>query len=483
MVEVGLKQYFDYIKSTYLVLFEKKLSKTKKEQIKNITNDVIKINEDSEFKIKVDNQIIYNTNLEKFIKNNNLENDDFSDLTDFGISNINYYLDNRNNVDKIIKESMIQNIVILFIGKDDILSLGVSAIITKMIACKCHLEYKEKYQKEKDVIINLMDIVGENELICSVINNDIEYIKNKYDKYASSNIKNMQFDELIKGLNKLIKDYMLKSERVYYTDSLYYYEKIDYTKYLTEINKIKKEKLKNITVQKNRIYSIQNSVKYLNKFNNILSKDDQLSIYYANVEIDSLIKKITNDFSAEKYYQDFLKIEDSLKKVVENIWLYSINDVNYFYLVENLDRGYKKENNNFVVANLISKDFIQVPNGVNRYKYGFIYKIKPDSIVYMKNDKIIYQEIPSIDQMENVNNFYFKNHILEIENQDTSILLTPDILLKQSKKDPTKFNSVLLYRKCIIKVGVFCICESEEDIAYKKASDLASKFDLEVVVL
>ena len=115
MIDVsGIKEYFDYIKETYLKTFDKILNEDIKSKIINYKHDDIEIDDETEFNIKINGTIHYKMDIESFIKNNNLLNENLSDLEDSKRNQVKYILDNKDNKEKIIKDTLLENLILLF---------------------------------------------------------------------------------------------------------------------------------------------------------------------------------------------------------------------------------------------------------------------------------------------------------------------------------------------------------------------------------
>ena len=83
MIDVsGIKDYFEYIKEIYLKTFEKILDEDTKNRIINYKYDDIEYDMESEFNIKINGTIHYKLDIDSFINNNNLLNENLDDLNE-----------------------------------------------------------------------------------------------------------------------------------------------------------------------------------------------------------------------------------------------------------------------------------------------------------------------------------------------------------------------------------------------------------------
>lgn len=476
MVDVsGIKDYFGYIKDIYLEMFDKILTEETKNKIYNYNFDDIIINEEAEFNIKVEEKINYKLDIESFIKNNNLMNENLNCLDELDKKQVKYILENRSNKEKIIKDTLLENSILLFIPKKDILSYGMCTYLGNKLSINCNLNTLRKYYKEEKIIERLIDLLGYNEVLKGILNGNIDFLKTKFNEIDDDK----SFSILYSNLQKEFDHYLKNVTKVYYIDSLYNYSNLNYEKYINKIQDVKSKKDEINIIKEKRIDSIVDCLKELERYMIILKEKGKNDLYYSTLNI----KRILSKDNALLYFDQILSIENDLKNIVDYIWNYYINfegtydfNSNYYFLIQNYNQI---TNDKFTIMNLITNDHTRVPINKNRYKYGFIYKIKPGAILYSSLDNIIFHET-------DFNNFKIVKSDgiqLEIDDPCYSKLITPRNLLIKTLEYNKEYNSVLVNQDYIIKSAIYCICNSENDMDYKKASDLASKYDLPLIFM
>lgn len=492
LIKKEIVEYFEYIKEVYLISFDKILNDKTKEKIKNITSDIIEIDLDSEFRIKIRENIRFCLNINKFVKNNNFDNDNFKDIDESGLKKINYFLDNKENILKLAKDSLLDNIILYFLDNKnmDVITLGTINLIANYIAKKYNLITLDSYKKESEVVNHLIDFIGEKSVYKSILNNEIDSLKNAYNKYIISLNNEDSFESITRDLNKIYSNYGKNKDKVYYADSLYYYQKIDYNNIIKKIDEVKNQKQKSIDIMYSRLNSIIDCMQELDRYKIISSNEEKVTLYYATLNLKRIISKINEDQNIDKYYDELITLENEIRPLVSKIWVYYLaneldynNDEQHWFLVENLNNGYKKDENKFVLANLITNDNVLLPTDDVRYQYGFIYNIKTKSIIYSAPDNISYKEFKKTkDYKENINTIVNDQKILEIEEQYYSTLMTPRNLLIKTLKNDKKYNNVLLDKETSDIIGIYAITDGNDDnISYKKAKDLADKFELPLI--
>lgn len=474
MIDVsGIEEYFKYIKETYLKTFDKILDEEIKNKIINYKYEDIEYDIDSEFDIKINGTIHYKLDINSFINNNNLLNENLNDLNLEERKQVEYILNNKDNIDKIIKDSLLENLILLFIPNRDVLSYGMCTYLSNKININCHLNTMNKYYKEEKIIEKLIELLDENIVLKCIMNGNINLLKIKYDELSSDS-----FDNMYNELQKEFSHYYNNINKVYFIDSLYNYSSLNYDRIINTINDLKSKKdEKNSFIQK-RIDSILDCLNELERYMSILSGQEKNDLYYSSLNIKRIIQK--DNYLL--YIDDILSIEDSLKKIVDYIWNYYLNyegkyDLNssYYFLIQNYNQA---NDDDFTIMHLITSNHTRVPVNKNRYKYGFIYGINDGAIIYSSLDNIIYHES---DESINYHHFKVDDKILEIEDITSSRLLTPKNLITKTIEQNKEYNSVLVNKKNVMKKAVYCICKSENDIDYIKASEIANKYELPLI--
>lgn len=487
-VRKELSAYLEYIKEVFIIEYGKILSEKKQEYIKNIKEQDLEIDTDSEYKIRVNNKIKFCLNINQFIANNHFEKEDFKDIQEDGLKKINYYLDHRNDVLTLVKDSLLENIILYFINgnQNNVFTLGVADYIAKKISKKYNLMTLNSYEKECELFSHLVAVVGEEKALKSIFNDDLNILEKEYNQYIPALSEYDHLDQIIKKANKIYSRYGQSKDKIYFVDALYYYQQIDYKNLIEKIDEIKVLKEKNIETMRKRIYSIMDCVRELERYKILYTSEEAVNLYYGTINLKAFIKKIEEEKTIEKYYFDCIKIENTLIPIVQKIWKYYINttleldsEEQHWFLVENFNKGYQKKEKHCVVVNLITNDKIMLPTDDNRYQYGFVYQINEQAILYESPNNIVYKEYKNNDEINNINTISNENITVEVEEQQYSRLFTPRKLMMKTIEEKTKCNQVLLDKNNSKIVAVYAIANGEEEnISSKKAIELAEKFDL-----
>ena len=483
-IKKELKEYFEYIKEVYLILFDKILDDETKSRIKNIDSSIIEIDESSEFKFKITDNIKIGLNIDLFVKNNKLGIEEYNDIDDIGKSKIQYYLDNKNNILKISKDNLLESLIQMFIGNNNAVTLGTTNVIASFMSKKYNLVTTNEYYKEGKVIEYLVELFGEFKFYKAVLNNKVDSLNETYTEYISQTLIEDNFKSLVSDFDKIYEAYLKNKDKVFFVDSLYYYQQLDYKDITSRLEIVIENKETSLDINIARVNSVDDCIKELDRYKFLYSNDEKVQLYYASLEIKKILSKIQELGNVDKYYKTVIEIESELKPLANKIWEYYLNFPDdysnkdqHWFLVETLDKGYKKEEKEIIITNLITNDNIKLPSSDTRYQYGFIYRIKPEAIIYTSLDKIIFRDSCDI----NSNTVNVDGKCIEIDNQKYSILMTPRNLMVKTIEADAKCNRILTYTKYITKIGIFCVTNNEEDICYQKALDLASLFDLPLI--
>lgn len=463
MSETYLNEYFNYIKTVYLYEYSKYLTENKINKIKNM-NNVFKIDNDSKFKIFVSDKITVCTNIEEYIDENNLNNDkDLKDISIEGRIYVKYLIDNKDNVQKIILETILESIIKYFIGNcNNVINVGIADLIVNNLKQKYNLKNIRPYEsKEAMIVSQLKDFFTEEVLYRSVLNNDAEILKNKYNEYIKNELYGLDYNNLIKELNKEYFNYYKKIGKVYLSDSLYDYEKIDYGYILTEMNKINKYHNNTVNSKINRIKSAKDSIFELKNHLFLFTSSEQIMINNGLIVIETILEKInSNEF--EILYKKFEKIENELFPLVQKLWKHEINNPLFYeedeyfkFLIGGIS------NNEFVEVRLISKEQLDIVSSKIK-DYGFIYL--PNNIVYLSTKNFLY----SIDSNNNI----------EIDDTSDSILLTPQIIINNNIELKMLSGKILLKNTKPSGIYVLSNCDKNN---YDKALLLSDKYELPLI--
>ena len=477
-IKEKLEQYFDYIKTIYINEYSEYLSDSKKEELLNL-KDIIVLNEDLEFKIKVDKQITFNLNMEKYIKNNDLKSTDFNELDSYSREYINY-LCNTNVLDILKQEFLYQVIKRLVSNQKDVIAVGTANIISEYISQKYKLPYEHIIpSKEKRIAENIMKIVSIDLFYKSVLNQDYSLIEAKYNEYANQT----DFKTFLSNINKIYQNYINKLGKIYLIDSLYEYNKIEYKEY-ENTKEAAEHKIEVNNKKLRRLNSIKTSLMDIKKHKILLSSYEQAELETAILQIDKIIKKLIESENeidnVDIVYKKICSIENSSKKLLDKVWLNSLTNIYYF-----------KDNSNFqflVVEDVMTNPIIATyvtNNMIKDYRnfklnYGYLIKPKENGIVYISTDQIKYQ-----DREDNSDIVTIKDKTYYVKMSENSILQTPNMLEMDAIKKNKITNNIILDKNNIMIEGVYCFFdgEIEENHNYIKASALAEEYGVPLIKL
>ena len=482
IVESDIKAYFDYIKEIYLKTFEKILTESAKQRIASFTNDDIEWNIEEEYHIQINDKISYYLNIETFIQNNDLSMDTITELAEREQEQVKYLLSNKSNPIHIVKDSLLENMILLFFPEKNVLSYGASTYLANVFSKKYNLTSLNTYYKEAEVISALCDLLGEANTLKAIINGNIESLEELYNLYIDDMVEKNDFQTWYIAFQNEFDHYDKNKNKVYYIDSLYNYSNLNYQDILEKIKAVKENQKHIRNISTLRINSIIDCIQELQRYTIILSEEDKNALYYASLNIKRLIEK--GDILL--HFNEIITQEEKLKSIVNYIWHYYVNyegeydaSSNYWLLIQNYDEYTDATNQDM---HLITNEQMNISKIKKRYQYGFVYKINKDAIIYSSPESIIYRDMKD-SKSHNHNTYHYKDFCLEIEEQSFSSLLTPRNLLAKITECNTSSNHVLVSKKDAMKRAVYCICKSEMDANYDKAQDLATKYELPLIVL
>ena len=467
MVEVvqnDLRQYFDYIKDVYLKNFDKILNDKIKNTIQNKKSDDIEYDMDTDFSMKVNGTIHYRLNVDSFIENNHLLEENLDELGEKERERVHYIIKHKENNVEIVKDTLLENMFLLFMPNRDILSCGMSTYLAESFSKKYHFNYFNLYEKEKEVIKVLISLFGQSIFFNSVLNGNYELLQQKYDSYTKEDGSWIRF---YNNLEKEFEHYEKNKNKIYYIDSLYNYSNLNYGDFIKEIQQVLLDK-KNFEEHFSfKVSSMVDCVQEMNRYMILLKEPDKNNLYYSGLNLKRILEK---DGNVIQYQKEILEIEKELKPVVDYIWNYYINyegdydaSSNYWFLTQNYLDVTEEE---IQVMHLITNDQVSNINSKNRYQCGFVYRIKKQAILYSAPGRIIYT---------------LENNEIKIEEQEYSTLLTPRNLMIKTLNREDKTNTVLVNKKDIQKRAIYCICQNESDIHYQKAFELAAQYELPII--
>ena len=462
-----LNEYFSYIKAVFLRDYSKYLNPEKVLQIQNMT-DVFKVDNSSKFKIFITDKINICTDINGFIMDNNLNNDhDLKDISINGRIYVKYLIDNRQRPEKIILETIIKSIIKYFVGKTNtVIEIGTIDLIVNDLVTKYNLRnIKPCGSKEAEIAVKIKDIVSETVLYESVLNNNINLIRRKYDEYVNEEIYLLDFDTLLKETEKEYNTYYKRIGKVYYSDTLYDYENINYNSILQELDKIDNYHSNDINTKLYRVESVKACIENLKNHLILFDSHEQFMLNNSSIEIENIINKM-NPSNVEKYYLKIEKIENDLFPLTMKIWnkeityplSYMKND-SFKFLIGDYPT------NKYVETRLISDN--QLTNIDCKIKnYGFLYRF---------NNNLMYSSTKNFLYTKNLNGD------VDIDDQKDSKLLTPQMIIDNNIKSKNLTGKVLL--KNALPCGIYVLCENELSSDYAKALELSKRYELPLIKL
>ena len=490
-IEIELNQYFDYIKTIYMNEYKKYMNGNTLKSIQKM-NNVIEIEKELSFKINIKDKIVFNLNLEKYIEENRLKDENnLKDLSKESKDYIAYLVKNEKNVLEILKNKLLHEILLYFIKpNNNVVALGTINIIEDNLSEKYKLPKESFFKsKEKDVAKYISSIVGEDNLLVGIINNDEKIIASNYNLYAEDKDNYQSF---LKKINKIYFEYFKKLGKIYLPDSLYEYDNLDYN--LKECTKKIKEEKNQVNISRlKRLISIQECIFKINHyFQNhkllitVLEKKELENSLY---EIDKIIEKIKKDGkqniarNVSEEYNNILNIENDIIKYSIRIWQnellvpdkYQVGGTFNFLLSE-------KITDDIIEATYISSEHLK---NIKKLKsnYGYIYEPLDDSIIYSSTDDILYKKYEKNNYYQNYNSILVNDYYIEIDNQASSRLLIPDIILQKNLDSKMIQNRIILNAKNVRKVGIYCFVDDdiENDSNYNKALELSEDEELPII--
>lgn len=484
-----LNEYFEYIKVIYINEFGKYMTSDTKKRISDM-KDVFELEEELKFKIIVDDHIKFNLNLSKYIEEHNIKNENVQDLSDESQEYIKYLIKNENNVMEILKNKLLHQILILFIRPENsVISLGTINIIEDKLASKYKLPQEKFFEsKEKEVALYVSQIVGEEYLFSGVINADEKIIETNYNLYIENE---EDYENFTKKINKIYNEYHKKVGKVFLTDSLYEYEKLDYNLY-EKTKKIQEgKKIVNLSRLK-RLLSINESLinikAYFDVHQILLTALEKKELDSWILEINKIIERIKKDGkdkiadNVSIEYNHILDIENDCMKFVIKIWQNELTNPFHYKLGDSFNFLLSTCEEDIIEATYISSEHLKNIKTL-KSSYGYIYEPLDDGLIYSSTDDLLYKKYDSNNYKKNYNTIYVKNGPIEIDNQDSSRLLTPSMILRQNLKSRSIQNKILLDSSKVRKMAIYCFVEDDlkNSSNYNKALELAEKDDLPII--
>lgn len=489
LLKEKINEYFNYIKTIYLNEFSKYLQENTKQFIKE-SEDIFHFEEDLTFRVTNQKKIIFYLDLKTFVEENNLtDENNLKDISENGKSYISYLIENQENVYEVIKSKILKEIIYYFCqGNPDVITIGTIDSLTEYLGDKYKLPY-EKWipSKEKEVSNYLKEIVGEKILLSSVLNHEESYIKKAYNLYVEGN-ELEDYDSLKTSLNKTYKNYYQKIGKVYFVDSLYEYENLDYG--ITSRSKQIREEKQNLSMmQLKRLISLKESLLEIEGHPFLFSYSEKISIKNSLIEVDKIFQAILKDGKGHildhigEEFQKIIKLEKVSFPFSQKVWESTLTSVDqykqgeYFhFLITN------SMNSEIVEATYITdNDLINIK--LSRNDYGFIIEPINDGIIYASSKDFLYRDYSGENNYQpNYNTVYVGENPIEIDNQEDSKLVTPNMIEKDNIKQNMIQNKILIQKNLCRTVGIFAFSDELEDsTSYNKAELLAEEYQLPII--
>lgn len=489
LLKEKINEYFNYIKTIYLNEFSKYLQENTKQFIKE-SEDIFHFEEDLTFRVTNQKKIIFHLDLKSFIEENNLtDENNLKDISENGKSYISYLVENQENVYEVIKSKILKEIIYYFCqGNPDVITIGTIDSLTEYLGDKYKLPY-EKWipSKEKEVSNYLKEIVGEKILLSSVLNHEESYIKKAYNLYVEGN-ELEDYDSLKTSLNKTYKNYYQKIGKVYFVDSLYEYENLDYGT-TSRSKQIREEKQNLSMMQLKRLISLKESLLEIESHPFLFSYSEKISIKNSLIEVDKIFQAVLKDGKGHildhigEEYQKIIKLEKMSFPFSQKVWESTLTSVDqykqgeYFhFLITN------SMNSEIVEATYITdNDLINIK--LSRNDYGFIIEPINDGIIYASSKDFLYRDYSGENNYQpNYNTVYVGENPIEIDNQEDSKLVTPNMIEKDNIKQNMIQNKILIQKNLCRTVGIFAFSDELEDSpSYNKAELLAEEYQLPII--
>ena len=457
-----LKQYFNYVRKIFLDEYASYLNYEKINEI-NSLDDVFHIDEEAQFKVYFNDKINVCLNVTDFMNANNLNND--ANLKEIDIQAkiyIKYLKDHEQDLERLNLSIILKPIIIYLVKPNkDVISLGVVDCITKNLSEKYNIKYMYPYEsKEAEIIDLLKQIMDEHTIYDAVLNKQLDSLNNQI-------LYDVKLSDITVPLNDKYNNFVKKIGKVYYDETLYDYQHLDYSKEKEKLMTLIENKDVSNNTRKIRVVSALQCIANLKKHAFIFDNEEQQKIGNALLKIEGLnkLEKLTDE-----NFEYLLTVENSLMPIINKLWSKQLTDVNDFsdkvgfnFLVGNTEEP-------IVEAKLLTDRHLRNMSNKLKYNYGYVYQVT-DNIVYSSsNDMLITKTIA-----DNENTVTFKDVKIDIDNQKDSKLLTPDVLLQNDLRN--KHNgTVILYNPRII--GVFAVYNNELNADYQKALELSENLEL-----
>jgi hypothetical protein len=169
-------------------------------------------------------------------------------------------------------------------------------------------------------------------------------------------------------------------------------------------------------------------------------------------------------------------------KFVIKIWQNELTNPFYYKLGDNFNFLFSKGEEDIVEATYVSSEHLKNIKTL-KSNYGYIYEPSDNGLIYSSTEDLLYKKYNNEDYKKNYNTIYVNNKPIEIDNQDSSRLLTPEMILKQNLKSRSIQNKIILDSSKAHKLAIYCFVEDDlkNSSNYNKALELAEKEELPII--
>lgn len=478
IIKQYLDEYFKYVKTVFINSYSRFMTLETLEKNKKL-NPEFKIDLDSKFKIYVDDRINICLNIDDFIIENQLMNDkNLKDISIDGKVYIKYLIDNKD--DRVILNLILRPIILLFIGKDnDVIFSGVIDSIVDDIEKNYNMVFKRPFKsKELEVVDEIKKVVGSEILYSSIINNNLDNLRNTYNSCSENEKGADLFTDLRNNLNKEYDNYYKKIGKVYFSDTLYDYENLDYTEILKTIKKLNDTKINLKSTKKNRFISVKKNIENLISHRIIFEKYQHLLLKNAYIEVNNMIEKI-DDNNIDFFYRKLLELENKIIPLTEILWMKQLtHPVSYSeggqfcFLINNTF------DINYIETKLFTDKHLRLIDSNFKINYGYIFPVTPGSIIYSSGSDILSREID--DKVISDSVIKVGKISIEIDNQRDSKLMTPDLLLRDNIRN-NDYNGKVLLSPLLNPIAIYVLYENSFDVNIEKAHILSKKSNIPLI--
>ena len=269
---------------------------------------------------------------------------------------------------------------------------------------------------------------------------------------------------------------------------MYEYENLDYG--ITSRSKQIREEKQNLSMmQLKRLVSLKESLLEIENHPFLFSYSEKILIKNSLIEVDKIFQSILRDGKKNildhigEEYQKIIKLENMSFPFSQKVWESTLTSIDqykqgeYFhFLITN------SMNSEIVEATYITgNDLINIK--LSRNDYGFIIEPINDGIIYASSKDFLYRDYSGENNYQpNYNTVYVGEKPIEIDNQEDSKLVTPNMIEKDNIKQNMIQNKILIQKNLCRTVGIFAFSDELEDSpSYNKAELLAEEYQLPII--